>query len=73
MRKRLMRMLLVGVAGAIGRVVQRRLQERKHGDEGMSAHGRPGGLGPDVPVTPAPAPAGYPDVPKLQDDGPRTS
>ena len=51
-----MRVLLLGAVGVIGRLVQRKLQERKQGVEGTS-------LPSHAPTSP-----GYPDIPNLPDD-----
>jgi hypothetical protein len=58
MRQRLMRVLLVAAVGALGRVFQRKLQERKQGAEGTSRK-----LPPYAPTSP-----GYPDIPNLPSD-----
>jgi hypothetical protein len=51
-----MRVLLLGVVGAIGRLVQRKLQERNQGGASQT-------LPPHAPTSP-----GYPDIPNLPDD-----
>jgi len=53
-----MRMLLVGVAGAIGRLVQRKIQQRRHGGDGNARK-----LPSHAPTSP-----GYPDIPNLPND-----
>ncbi|MDQ1529223.1 MAG: hypothetical protein QOH77_1013 [Actinomycetota bacterium] len=53
-----MRVLLVAAVGALGRVFQRKLQERKQGGEGTSRK-----LPPYAPTSP-----GYPDIPNLPSD-----
>ena len=57
MRQRLMRVLLVGVVGAIGRLVQRKIQERNQGED--ASHTLP---------SHAPTSPGYPDIPGVADD-----
>jgi hypothetical protein len=55
MKQRLMRVVLLGVVGAIGSLVQRKLQERKQGT-------------PQTLPRHAPTSPGYPDIPNLPND-----